>query len=244
MPSGSDILFLRAKLALYFFSESANDVPDILNRERCISACPDAPQRSWPPPKSSISNGDNGGDTDKKRLVVLNSITWDIKEVADEAAAREIANNPPLECGGGFVLWINDVLHRSLKKANRRYMSKERERLESFFPRLSHNLLIDELKQYAKRRILKLELEREMGAKLAKGGTLMYYKFCRAMWKIKIEAGTQKGRLVEDGQGWRETGVVKDSDEEFEVDLEKIWPTKESLTKKKQKVVIDLTGSD
>ncbi|KAF2234336.1 hypothetical protein EV356DRAFT_532905 [Viridothelium virens] len=178
------------------------------------------------------------------RLVVLNSVTWDIKEVADEATAKELANNPPLECGGGFVLWINDVLHRSLKRANRRYLLKEKEQLKSFFPRLSHNLLVDEIKRYAKRRFLKLELEKGMNAKLAKGGTLFYYELCRAMWKIRMEAGTQIGRLVEGGQGWRETGVVEDSSEEMVVDLTEISPMEDSLTKQNQKVVIDLTGDD
>ena len=116
--TGQDILLLRAKLAQYFFSESANDVSNIVNRNRCLNACPDATKRSWPPPESTSRNGKTGSNPDQKRHYTLDSMTWDVKRVASEAEARKLAKNPPLECGGGIVLWGKYLRHIDMQCAN------------------------------------------------------------------------------------------------------------------------------
>ena len=231
MSLSHDLLLLRAKLALSFFSEPTNDTTNILNRDRCLNACPDAPELPWPPVEDH--RGENTrARKDTKRHVILNSMTWDVKEARSEAAARSLSNNPPLECGGGIVLWgkpckstygnraielnptiVNDIPYRCLKKASRKSLDREKSALPAFFDRLLHKAILQEVKQYADCRRSRAELENTMGVKLAKGGTLLYYELCRALWNMRTESRIHNGKVVQRGGNWRVTGVVEDSDD-------------------------------
>ena len=100
-----NIPLLRAKLAIYFFSDAKDGTPAKILHGRCIDACLDGAKRPWPPVNYTSGNESPSKTKEQKRHVVLNSISWELDEMPALANAKRIANNPPLECGAGFVLW-------------------------------------------------------------------------------------------------------------------------------------------
>ncbi|TKA64380.1 hypothetical protein B0A49_08215 [Cryomyces minteri] len=48
---------------------------------------------------------------------VLDSRTWNLVRVTNEAAAQRLANNPPIYCGEGFKVCVNDIMSRALAHA-------------------------------------------------------------------------------------------------------------------------------
>ncbi|KAK5020192.1 hypothetical protein BJ546DRAFT_950142 [Cryomyces antarcticus] len=49
--------------------------------------------------------------------VVLDSRNWSLVPVTNEAAAQRLANNPPIYCGEGFKVCVNDIMSRALAHA-------------------------------------------------------------------------------------------------------------------------------
>ncbi|KAI9686416.1 MAG: hypothetical protein M1822_003761 [Bathelium mastoideum] len=243
------IRLLRAKLAHHFFAEGKEGAPGVIIRDRCVDACPSRP---WPASDNSLEhNLDRGEPEAQKHDVILNSISWKMEEVPTESMARKLANNPPIDCGAGYMLWVNDEQYREITTQNRRFINRQKKLLcDDFFFTILYQAVVREVKQFFQRRILKAELEEQMGVKLEKEGTLLYYKICHAVWKMNAEERKRSGTVAKRDLDWRARRIVLDSEDEDELEAQEVQETGSSagtgaaLKTVSRRVVIDLTKDD